>query len=351
MTKKTIIFTGGGSGGHVMPALTLIAKLPGFDIEYIGGRYGIERTLVSSKVSHYHPIFTGKLRRYFSIQNFIDIFKIGLGLLQSFQILILKHRDTIVFSTGGFVSVPVVIAAWLTGKRIYIHEQTTRVGLANKISSKFADKIFVSFEESLKFFPKEKTELSGYPVREDCFSPVSEKMSLEDIDLKKINKPLLLVTGGGNGSKLVNDLIKDSLEELKDNYFIVHQVGKKCIAEYLQFKSDNYIPVDFINENMIEIMKLADIIISRAGAGMVCELMAINKPSVFIPLKIAQKNEQFHNAKEAEQQIGSLVIEEDEISDLNLIKIINKFNNRNTIVREEETFNNGTDYLIRFLNS
>ena len=200
MNKKRIIFTGGGSGGHVMPALTLISHLKEFSIEYIGGRDGIEKSLVKDIVDSYHPIFTGKLRRYFSFENFIDVFKIMIGLVQSFQILALKPKDTIIFSTGGFVSVPVVIAAWLTGKRIFIHEQTSRVGLANKIASKFATKIFVSFEESLRYFPVEKTELSGYPVRETCFSPIPKSLILDGIDLVTIKKPLLFITGGGNGS-------------------------------------------------------------------------------------------------------------------------------------------------------
>jgi UDP-N-acetylglucosamine--N-acetylmuramyl-(pentapeptide) pyrophosphoryl-undecaprenol N-acetylglucosamine transferase len=347
MNKKTIIFTGGGSGGHVIPALTLIAKLNDFDIEYIGGRDGIERSLVTSKVKTYHPIFTGKLRRYFSLQNFLDIFKIMLGLVQSFQILALKPRDTIIFSTGGFVSVPVVIAAWLTGKRIYIHEQTARVGLANKISSKFAKKVFVSFEESLKYFPLGKTELSGYPVRDNCFSPLPDKLELDGLDLINQKKPIMLITGGGNGSKLVNDLIKESLSEIQESYVLIHQVGRNYINEYSKYKSVNYIPVDFINKNMIELMKRADVIISRAGAGTVCELMALKKPSIFIPLKIAQKNEQYHNAIEAARQNGSLVIEEDELVSKNLIEVLEIFKTRkNEPSKGQEEFKNGTNYIL-----
>jgi UDP-N-acetylglucosamine--N-acetylmuramyl-(pentapeptide) pyrophosphoryl-undecaprenol N-acetylglucosamine transferase len=351
MTMKTIIFTGGGSGGHVMPALTLISHLDNYKIEYIGGRNGIERSLVKDKVDTYYPIFTGKLRRYFSLQNFFDVFKIMIGLIQSFQILALRPANTIVFSTGGFVSVPVVIAAWLTGKKIFIHEQTSRVGLANKIASKFATTIFVSFEESLNFFPRDKTELSGYPVRETCFSPIPSSLIFDNVDLTKLTKPLLFITGGGNGSELINTLVKDSLSIVEKEYFIIHQVGKKNILEYSQLKTENYHPFEFIKDNMIDLMKLSDVIIARAGAGTVCELMALNKPTVFIPLKIAQKNEQFHNAKEAELQNGSLVIEEDTLKSIDLVDLLEMFNNRSNIDQSKNTeFNNGTKIIINYLS-
>ncbi len=333
-----------------MPALTLMEKLGNFEIEYIGGRAGIERSLVTSKVNKFYPIFTGKLRRYFSFENFTDIFKIGLGLVQSFGVLLFKPSNTIVFSTGGFVSVPVVIAAWMTGKRIYIHEQTARVGLANKIASKFAHKVFVSFEESIKFFPAQKTELSGYPVRDACFSPLPHDLTVDGIDLSNTEKPILLITGGGNGSKLINDLIRDSLDKIKDKYIIIHQVGKNYLAEYANLKTETYRPVEFINENMIELMKISAVTIARAGAGTVSELMAINKPSIFIPLKIAQKNEQYYNAKEAEERNGSLVIEEDQLVDLDLVKILEMFESRASATGGGKEFKNGTDVILKALN-
>jgi len=334
---KNIIFTGGGSGGHVMPAITLIKELikeNDLNISYIGGRDSIERNLISEFDIKYFPIFTGKLRRYISIENFIDIFKIIIGTLQSFFYLLFRSKNTLIFSTGGFVSVPVVVAAKLTGKKIFIHEQTSRVGLANKICSIFAHKVFVSFEESIKFFPKEKTMFSGYPIRKECFDPSLSIESFKGLSLVNSEKPLLFITGGGNGSLLLNNLIKDDLNFLVENYNIIHQVGKKFIEEFNQLKSSSYIPVAFIGKEIIDIMKASSVIISRAGAGTVCELMALKKKSIYIPLKIAQKNEQFHNAMEAHNKLGSLVISEDELSNLSIKTILETFDK--TKVQESE---------------
>lgn len=350
MGKKTIIFTGGGSGGHVVPALTLIDSLKKledqYQIEYIGGQNSIESELVPEFVGKYHSISTGKLRRYFSIQNFIDLFKVALGTLQSFLILLGKPSNTLIFSTGGFVSVPVVVAAWLTGKKIFIHEQTARVGLANKIASKFAQKVFISFEESMNFFPQGKTVLSGYPLRAECFTQPDQNFFFEEINLKDKGLPVLFITGGGNGSKLLNDMVKKSINNLSDKYFIIHQVGKQFIDEFKELETANYKPIAFVKQNMIEILKKADITISRAGAGTVCELMALKKTSVFIPLKIAQKNEQFHNAKEAEQKIGSVVIEEDEALKMSLEQVIEKFESREQLGVSNYQALDGTDYLL-----
>lgn len=345
---REVIFTGGGSGGHVMPAITLIKELledESITISYIGGRDSIEKSLVSDFNIKYFPIFTGKLRRYFSVENFIDIFKIILGTIQSFVFLLFKSRRTLIFSTGGFVSVPVVVAAKLTGKRIFIHEQTSRVGLANKICSKFADKVFVSFEESLKYFPKNKTILSGYPIRRECFLEDLSTDSFMGISLKNTERPILFITGGGNGSLLLNNLVKNELNYLEENYIIIHQVGKRYIEEFSKLKSKSYIPVAFVGKEIIDIMKSSLVIISRAGAGTVCELMALNKRSIFIPLKIAQKNEQYHNAMEAHKKIGSLVISEDELENLNIKTILTTFNEQKDLDSKSST-TTATDCLI-----
>lgn len=341
-----IIFTGGGSGGHVMPTVTLLHDIKDkYSIGYIGGK-GIEKELIGSLELPFHTITTGKLRRYISVENFIDMFKVMKGVLDAFFILLRKsNRKTLIFSTGGFVTVPVVLAAWILGRRIYVHEQTTQVGLANKIASKFASKVFVSFEDSLKFFPKEKTEVSGYPLRTSLFNTDKKVIDYDGFKIDENTKPLLFVTGGGNGSKLVNDLIKDNLKELEKHFFIIHQVGKAFVEEYKGLKSARYYPVAFIGSEMTDLYKWADVIISRAGAGTVCELMALNKRSIFIPLKIAQKNEQFHNAKEAETKIGSMVITEDEIGQVNLLEVLEKFKNQPDKDLVTKT-KNGKDILL-----
>lgn len=333
--KKNIIFTGGGSGGHVMPAVTLIKALQvsgDYNIFYVGGS-GIEKEIISEISIPYFSILTGKLRRYFSLENFFDIFKVGLGVIQSFFLLLRFNKDdTLIFSTGGFVSIPVVVAAKLLGKTIYIHEQTSRVGLANKIASKLASKIFISFKESKGYFPIEKTYFSGYPLRDECFLPMTSTFSVRGVEIKNIKRPILFITGGGNGSLLINNLIRENLSELTKEYFIVHQVGKKFIGEYSKLESENYHPVSFIRDDIISYFKAASIVVSRSGAGTVSELMALGKRSIFIPLKIAQKNEQFHNAQEAQKKLDSKILTEDKLRGLNLSSYLKDF--QSSSVRE-----------------
>jgi len=331
--KKNIIFTGGGSGGHLMPAISLILKLEkinDFNISYIGGRNGIERKEINKLGIKYYPVFTGKLRRYLSVENFIDLFKVFIGLIQSVIILsFYKSKNTLIFSTGGFVSVPVVIAGWIIRKKIFIHEQTSRVGLANKICSRFATKIFVSFSDSLQFFPKGKTILSGNPLREEVYKTSVLKIIIDGIVINDIKRPVLFVTGGGNGALILNELIKRNLMELEKKYFIVHQVGKKFIDEYRLLKSENYLPVEFVDQ-IIDLFKIAEVIISRAGAGTVCELISLRKKSIFVPLKIAQKNEQYHNAMAAQKELGSIVLNEDDLLRIDLIGMLDEVKKSNT---------------------
>jgi len=260
------------------------------------------------------------------------------------------NKSTLVFSTGGFVSVPVVLAAKLTGKTIYIHEQTTEVGLANRICSKFADKIFISFENSRIHFPSDKTVFSGYPVRDECFNSTISDVIIEGVHLNTIKDPILFVTGGGNGSQLINDYIKDNIEYLKREFFIVHQVGQNYIDEYKKYKCSDYLPVTFINHEMIDLYKLSKIVISRAGAGTVCELMALKKRSIFIPLKIAQRNEQYRNALEAKEKIGSMILEEDMIEDTNMKKLLEDFRNMSNFQRTTLEGFNAKDFLVSTIN-
>lgn len=322
--KKKLIFTGGGSGGHVIPALTLIKKLQEHDIYYIGSESGIERKLALENNLRYKSIFTGKLRRYISIQNFIDVFKVFIGVIQSFFYLLqFKKSETVIIATGGFVIVPVVIAAFLQRKKIIIHEQTSRVGLANKIASYMADTVLVTFKDSVKFFPSNKVNHVGYPLREEIFNDNTVEF-IKDRLLKDIEKPILFVTGGGNGSQVLNQAIEEVRHLLMKDYFIVHQVGKKHFDAYIGYETKNYKVYDFVGDEMVTLLKKADIIISRSGAGTVVELMALGKPSIYVPLKIAQKNEQYYNAKQAERIMGSIVIEEGDLNGNKLLDSIEK---------------------------
>lgn len=346
--KKRLVFTGGGSGGHVMPALTIIKKINSnelYDVHYFGGIQSIERLLVKDYKLTYHPIHTGKLRRYISIENMKDIFKIVLGFFEALFILFrFTKKNTLVFSTGGFVSVPVVFAAKCLGIRVYIHEQTSRVGLANKLCSMVADKIFISFEDSKKFFPREKTYFSGYPLRDECYTKDVGAVVVNGVSLNNQSKPILFVTGGGNGSLLLNELIKNNFEELIAKYIIVHQVGSNFIDEYSKIKHRDYFPVAFVGKEMIDIFKLSACIVSRSGAGTVCELLALGKKSIYIPLKIAQKNEQYFNALEAKNNLGSIVITENELNKEIFLKAIQEIGTINPVQITKKQ--NGLDFLI-----
>ena len=316
---KTVVFTGGGSGGHVVPALSLLAelqKMGSYHIQYVGSHEGIERRLLGEFVAGhqdvpYQAISTGKLRRYFSWQNFTDVARVFWGFCQAFRFLFpFPRHSTLVFSTGGFVSVPVVLAAWMQGKSVFIHEQTSRVGLANQICSRCAARVFVSFRESLEFFPSHKTVYSGYPLRPACFDESIGPITVAG-RLMNPTRPLMFVTGGGNGSKLLNDLIRNNLDWLLARLQIVHQVGSACIEEFRPLATDDYLVADFVQESFLDLVKASQVVVSRAGAGTVCELLAIGRRSIFIPLNIAQKNEQYHNALEAKNLLDSIIIEED----------------------------------------
>ena len=224
---QNIIFTGGGSGGHVVPALTLIKTLKksaDINIFYVGGIMTVERELVESAGISYYGIQTGKLRRYFSIENMIDFYRFVFGIFQALIYLLKFNRNkTLIFSTGGFVSLPLVVAAGILRFKVYIHEQTSRIGLANKIASYFAEKIFISFEDSKDYLPVKKTIYSGYPLQENCFSKKNEKFLFNGICLANQQLPIVLVTGGGNGAKILNDFVLRQPKDIRDNYFIIHQ--------------------------------------------------------------------------------------------------------------------------------
>ncbi|WP_412471986.1 UDP-N-acetylglucosamine--N-acetylmuramyl-(pentapeptide) pyrophosphoryl-undecaprenol N-acetylglucosamine transferase [Halobacteriovorax sp. RT-1-4] len=323
--EKAVVFTGGGSGGHVVPALTLIDKLKedSVRIYYIGSYTGIESKLTKGKVDRYIGVSTGKLRRYLDWQNITDIFRLMIGLIQCFYYLAhIRLRANTIVSMGGFVSVPTVVAGKLLGYKIIVHEQTSRVGLANKIASLFAHRVFVSFKDSLKYFPQKIVRYSGYPVRDEFKTTQLKTRTFKGIELKDSDAPIFFITGGGNGSKLLNDKIKENLGSLTKQFVVIHQVGSQYIEEYKSLESSRYFPVAFLGDEMPDLMKAAKYIISRSGAGTVAELIAIGKPSLYIPLKIAQKNEQYHNAMEANRLLGSIVITEDEFGRCDLLEEI-----------------------------
>lgn len=335
-----------------MPALTVVRALkesrPEVQISAIGSYKGIEAGLFRDEGLPYKAISTGKLRRYLSWENFTDLFRLARGLWQAYWYLLrFSRKDTVIFGTGGFVIVPVVLAGWLQGKRIVLHEQTSRVGLANKIASYFAKKILITFASSKNFFPVEKTIHSGYPLRKEIMAPPALN-TYTSFPSPSDDRPTMFVTGGGNGSYLLNKVLDECREELEKDFFVIHQCGAKFIDEFKSKESENYKVFDFINKEMVSLLNEADIVISRAGAGTVVELISLGKPSIFIPLKIAQKNEQFHNAKEAEKRIGSIVVEEDDLTQESLLEAVSKIRD---VPRADKVSENPTEQICRELGS
>lgn len=293
--KKNILMTGGGTGGHVYPALPIVRLLQqeGYSISWIGSRKGIERDLVSNWGVSYKSISTGKLRRYFSFQNFTDLFRILAGFFQSFFYM-LRNRPVLVFSKGGFVSVPPVIAAALLGIPVLTHDSDVDPGLATKINSRFARKIFVAYEKSRSYFSgklKEKLVVSGNPVRKEFFE---DSVSLPELWNNLIgDKKLIVVIGGSLGAQQLNQLVKESLPELSRDYFIVHQMGEK---NFIPLEHENYLPIPYINEELPTLFRRADLAISRAGAGTLWEIAASGTAAVLLPLTVGSRGDQIKNA-------------------------------------------------------
>ena len=323
MKNTTIVMTGGGTGGHVYPALPIIKLLEekGFRVCWIGSRKGIEKRIIGEWGLEYYSISTGKLRRYFSFSNFTDLFRIIAGLFQSL-LLIKKLNPVLVFSKGGFVSVPPVAAAWLLGISTYTHDSDVIPGLATKINHRMTRNTFLAYEESRKYLKKqeEKIIVSGNPVRSDFFN---KDLTLPETWKKRLDgSPLLIILGGSSGARQINNLIKESLEELLLHFTIIHQMGDQHFSPETQYK--NYYPIPYLNEELPSLLQRADLAVCRAGAGTLWELAVTETPGVLIPLRVGSRGDQILNAKIVSQRGMALVLEENETTPVGLRNIIMK---------------------------
>jgi UDP-N-acetylglucosamine--N-acetylmuramyl-(pentapeptide) pyrophosphoryl-undecaprenol N-acetylglucosamine transferase len=309
MSVTHIVFTGGGSSGHVTPNLALIEKTKqqNLNVAYIGAK-GIEKKIITQAHIPYYQIRSGKLRREFSLKNLIDPFNVLWGIVQSFFILG-KLKPKIVFSKGGFVAVPVVIAAYLRRIPVVVHESDFSPGLANRLSLPFAKKICVNYLETQKFI-KDKTKviITGSPIRPEFFNGDRQKgLALLNFNEKK---PLLLIIGGGLGSEFLNQLIYTILPALCEHFYVVHLTGigklhKPMIHEHYQ-------AYEYLHDEIFDIMAAADLVVSRAGANSVYELLVLQKLNILIPLsKKASRGDQLENAAYAEKNGFSKVLQEE----------------------------------------
>lgn len=328
---KSIVMTGGGTAGHVTPNIALIPflKEKGYNISYIGSKNGIEKELIKNLNIDYYEISTGKLRRYLDLKNISDAFNVLKGVSEATKI-IRKIKPNIIFSKGGFVSVPVVLGGYFNKIPVVIHESDISSGLANKISIPFAKKICVTFPDTLKDLPKEKAVLTGAPIRPELFKGSKEKG--EKICNFKIQKPVLLIMGGSLGSVSINNVIKESLKDLLKNYNVVHICGKNNLDTGLLNKN-GYFQIEYANENLKHILALSDIVLSRAGSNSIFELLALKKPNILVPLsKNASRGDQILNADSFKRQGFSHIIYEENLSKEILI------NNINTLNKEKERY-------------
>lgn len=353
MHKYKIIMTGGGTAGHVTPNLALVPKLKenGFEIKYIGSTNGIEKEIIQKNNIPYFAISSGKLRRYFDVKNFTDPFKVMKGIMQAYRILS-KEKPDVVFSKGGFVAVPVVIAATMKKIPVVAHESDMTPGLANKLSAPFCDKLCVTFRESLKYIKDNKGVLTGSPIREEILKGNKEKG--KEFCGFNDNKEILFIMGGSLGSKLINEEIRKNLERLLEKFNIIHICGKGNIDTSLN-KKKGYKQFEYVTEELPDLMKAADYIISRAGANSIFEFLALKKPTLLIPLsKKASRGDQILNSKSFEKEGYSLMIEEEDlVGDALYNKILELKNRKDELIKNMENSDskNGVESIVNILLS
>lgn len=315
MNNNTILLTGGGTAGHVSLNQAIIPELinKGYDIHYIGSYDGIEKSLINDNFPSlpYHAISNGKLRRYFSLKNFSDPFKVLYGTMQALNVL-RKVKPSLVFSKGGFVSVPVVLAAKLSHIPVVIHESDLTPGLANKIAGSFAEHIFTVFEETVNYLPMEKASAIGAIIRPDLFNG-SEKVA-EQLTGFDANKETIIVMGGSQGATKINDAIKENLEALTKDYQVIHLCGKGNLDLTLQGTS-NYIAFEYVTDELPHLLKIANYVISRAGSNSIFEFLELKKPMLLIPLSIhASRGDQVLNANFFKKMGYAIVLEEENLT-------------------------------------
>lgn len=335
MNSKTqsfkVVFAGGGTGGHIYPGLAVADELrllceknkKTLSIYWIGNSKGMDKDIVSKNVDSngrksadfFYGIPSGKLRRYFSFQNFFDLFKIFAGFVCSFFIL-LKIKPDVLFSKGGFVSVPPCFASKLLKIPVYTHECDFTPGLATKINSKSAKHILLSYKETENYLSKsaiKKTIVTGNPVR-PVFYCASKERGLNFLNITEKTKPILLVVGGSLGAKQLNDLVSENLQWLCENFIVVHQTGAKNIKDSVCFNEskeikENYKPFAFIYNEMPDVISCADIVVSRAGANSIWECSVLSKAMILVPLcGSGTRGDQEDNASFFEKNGAAIVL-------------------------------------------
>ncbi len=318
---KHIVLTGGGTAGHVTPNIAMLPRLQerGYQISYIGSYDGIEKKLIEELGIPYYGISSGKLRRYFDPKNFSDPFKVLKGYGEAKKLL-KKLKPDIVFSKGGFVSVPVVIAAKHRKIPAIIHESDMTPGLANKLCIPSAVKVCCNFPETVSQLPPDKAVLTGTPIRQELMN--GNRIAALEFTGLSTDKPIIMIIGGSLGATAVNDAVRRILPQLLKSFQVVHLCGKDKLDKSLQNIS-GYVQYEYIKKELADLFALADIVISRAGANAICEISALKKPNLLIPLSAkASRGDQILNARSFERLGYSMVLEEEQITDNTLYNAI-----------------------------
>ncbi len=311
---KRILLTGGGTAGHVTPNIALLPALKdaGYDIQYIGSYQGMEKALIEDYGIPYHGISSGKLRRYFDLKNLTDPFRVLKGFREAKK-LIKELQPSVVFSKGGFVSVPVVVAAKQCKVPAIIHESDMTPGLANRLCFSSAAKICCNFPETIARLPAGKACLTGSPIRAELADGDAKNgRSLCGIGNEK---PVILVMGGSLGAANVNKAVRAILPDLLQDFYVVHLCGKGKLDAALQ-KTEGYIQFEYMKDELKDLFAMSACVISRAGANAICELLFLQKPNLLIPLSVnASRGDQVLNARSFQRQGFSMVLEEEELTD------------------------------------
>ncbi len=345
---KKIILTGGGTAGHVTPNIALIPELKkrGFEIKYIGSFDGIEKKLIEAEGIPYFGVSSGKLRRYRSLKNLSDPFRVLKGISEAKKIL-KKEKPDIIFSKGGYVSVPVMLAGEALKIPCVIHESDMTPGLANRIAGKKADAFCCNFPETIELLPEGKAIHTGTPIRQELFKGSREKgLSFAGLPGKK---PVLMIICGSLGSVAVNGFVREGLPRLIEKFDIIHLTGKGNLDEGLVGKYVGYKQFEYISDELPDLFAAADILISRAGANAICEIAALAKPNVLIPLPLsASRGDQIKNAESFEKQGFSAVLDQDSCTASDVVdKVLDVYEKRDAYISKMREHASGNGAITK----
>lgn len=341
-----VVISGGGTGGHISPALAVAAELRNrgpVDLHWIGSHSGFESDAARENDIPFHAVRTGKLRRYFSRETAVDLFRVPAGIVEARRLL-KRIRPDVIFSTGGFVSTPAVVAGRTLGIPSLTHEQTASLGLATRINARFCDVVALSFpgsNDAIKIRPNARVEVTGNPVRPTVVNGSKEMLrTLYDMPA---GLPVIYVTGGAQGAHAINSAIEAALPRLVQDTVVIHQCGPQAgngdFQRLVELREDlddpirnRYFPVERVGDELAHIYAGASLVIGRSGAGTVAELAALGLPSILVPLPGAE--EQLRNAHILADAGAAIILKQPELTPDRLLDSVRSILNDNGKIKE-----------------